>query len=161
MTNALPGKQGRYFDLKLISRNDDKRAVCFTTDKRNQFQHFQEQKSALKIKNFEISKKFGSENILIGKKTSVELIDKPNDFEQTVINSNSILSIKQLNKISTNQIIFVKVTVQIISSVKKLKPFLPNAPFLYPLKTWGSHGKVVDRRELTVADPTGDIKVLL
>ena len=59
-------KDDKVFDLKLISRNDDKRAVCFTTDKRNQFQHYQEQKSALKIKNFEISKKFGSENILIG-----------------------------------------------------------------------------------------------
>ena len=58
------------------------------------------------------SKKFGTENILIGKNTSVELIDKPDDFDPTIIDSNSVLSIAQLNKISSNQIISVEATVE-------------------------------------------------
>ena len=61
MTNVSPVKQGRHLDLILVSKNDDKRAVCFTTDKRNQVQNYQEQKSPLKITNFTVSKKFGSE----------------------------------------------------------------------------------------------------
>ena len=93
-----PVKQGRCFDLRLVSENDDKRAVCFTTDKKNQFQNYQEQKSFLKITNFTVSKKFGSEDILIGRKTSVELIDKPDDFEPTILDSNPVLSIAQLNE---------------------------------------------------------------
>ena len=102
MTNVSPVKQGKYFDLRLVSKNDDKRAVCFTTDKRNEFQNYQEQKSPLKITNFTVSKKFRSEDFLNGKKTSVELIDKPDVFEPTILDSNSALSIAQLNKISSN-----------------------------------------------------------
>ena len=108
MNNVSPVKQGRYFDLRLVSKNDDKRAVCFTTDKRSQFQNYQEQKCYLKVMNFTVSKKIGSEDTLIGKKTSVVLIDKPDDFEPTTIDSNSGLSIVQLNKISSNQIISVR-----------------------------------------------------
>ena len=113
--------------------------------KRNQFQNYQEQKSPLKITNFTVSKKFGSEDILIGKKASVELIDKPNDFAPTIMDSNSVLSIAQLNKISPNQIIFVKTTVKRTPGIKKLH----------------LDGEVVDKCELAVADPTGGIKVLL
>ena len=86
--------------------------------KRNQFQNYQEQKSPLKITNFTVSKTFGSEDILIGKNTSVELIDKPDDFEPTILDSNSVLSIAQLNKISSNQIISVKATVKRISGFR-------------------------------------------
>ena len=94
--------------------------------------------------NFTISKKFGTENILIGKKTSVELIDKPDDFDPTIIDSNSVLSIAQLNKISSNQIISVEATVKRMWSIEKLN----------------LDGEIADKRELTVADPTGGIKVL-
>ena len=99
MTNVSPVKHGRYFDLRLGSKNDDKRTVCFTIDKRNQFQNYQEQKSPLKITNFTVSKKFGSEDVLIGKMTSVELIDKPDDFEPKILDSNSVLSIAQLKSV--------------------------------------------------------------
>ena len=94
--------------------------------------------------NFTISKKFGTGNILIGKNTSVELIDKPDDFDPTIIDSNSVLSIAQLNKISSNQIISVEATVERIWSIEKLN----------------SDGEIADKRELAVADPTGGIKVL-
>ena len=68
MTNVSPVKQDRYFDLRLVFKNDDKRAVCFTADKRNQFQNYQEQKSPLKITNFTVSKKFASEVFLLVKR---------------------------------------------------------------------------------------------
>ena len=121
------------------------RVVFFTTDKRNQFQNYQKQKSPLKITNFTVSKKFGSENILIRKKTSVEWIDKLDDFEPTILESNSVLSIAQLNNISSNQIISVTATPKRISGIKKLH----------------LDGEVVHKHELTVADPTRGIKVLL
>ena len=44
MINVSPVRQGRYFNLRLVPKNDDKKAVSFTTDKRNQFQNYQEQK---------------------------------------------------------------------------------------------------------------------
>ena len=62
-----------------------------------------------------------------------------------ILDSNSVLSIAQLNKIPSNQNIYVKATVKRISDIRKLH----------------LDGEVVDKRELTVADPTGGIKVLL
>ena len=51
--------------------------------------------------DFTVSKKIGSEDILIGKKTSVELIDKLDDFETKIIGSSSFFSIVQSTKISS------------------------------------------------------------
>lgn len=70
--------------------------------------------------NFTISKKFGTENILIGKKTSDELIDKPDDFNPTIIDSNSVPSIAQLNKISQTRSFLLKQQLKECEALKSL-----------------------------------------
>ena len=37
MTNVSPVKKGNYFDMRLVSKADTKRAVCFVADSREEF----------------------------------------------------------------------------------------------------------------------------
>ena len=53
MTNVSPVKKGNYFDMRLLSKTDTKRAVCFAVDRREEFCAYQAQTSSVKIKNFQ------------------------------------------------------------------------------------------------------------
>ena len=35
MTNVSPVKKGNYFDMRLVSKTDTRRAVCFVVDRRD------------------------------------------------------------------------------------------------------------------------------
>ena len=50
MTNISPVKKGNYFDMRLASKTDTKRAVWFAVDRREEFCRYQAQKSRVKIK---------------------------------------------------------------------------------------------------------------
>ena len=65
MTNVSPVKKGNYFDMRLVSKTDTRRAVCFAVDRREEFCAYQAQKSLVKITNFSVNKKFGNDDILL------------------------------------------------------------------------------------------------
>ena len=41
MTNVSSVKKGNYFDMRLVSKTDTKRAVCFAVDRREEFGEYQ------------------------------------------------------------------------------------------------------------------------
>ena len=53
MTNVEPVIKGNYFDMRLVSKTDSKRAVCLAVDRREEFCAYQAQKSPVKIKIFQ------------------------------------------------------------------------------------------------------------
>ena len=58
MTNVSKVKKRNYFDMRLVSKTDTKRPVCFAVDRREEFCAHQTQKSPVKIKHFSVNKKF-------------------------------------------------------------------------------------------------------
>ena len=80
MTNVAPVIKGNYFDMRLVSKSDSKRAVCFAVDRREEFCAYQAQKSPVKIKIFSVNKKFGNDDSLLNSKSSINLIVKVDSF---------------------------------------------------------------------------------
>ena len=80
MTNVAPVIKGNYFDMRLVSKSDSKRAVCFAVDRREEFCAYQAQQSPVKIKIFSVNKKFGNDDILLNSKSSINLIAKVDSF---------------------------------------------------------------------------------
>ena len=80
MTNVAPVIKGNYFDMRLVSKSDSKRAVCFAVDRREEFCAYQAQKSPVKIKIFSVNKIFGNDDILLNSKSSINLIEKVDSF---------------------------------------------------------------------------------
>ena len=52
MTNVSPVKKGNSFDMRLVSRTDTKRAVCFAVDRHEEFCAYQALKSPVQKKIF-------------------------------------------------------------------------------------------------------------
>ena len=80
MTNVAPVIKGNYFDMRLVSKSDSKRAVCFAVDRPEEFCAYQAHKSPVKIKIFSVNKIFGNDDILLNSKSSINLIEKVDSF---------------------------------------------------------------------------------
>ena len=93
MTNVSPVKKKNYSDMRLVSKTDTKRAVCFAVDRREEFCAYQAQKSPVKIKNFSVNKKFGNDDILLNSKSSINIIAKVDSFVPDEHSEKTILSI--------------------------------------------------------------------
>ena len=145
MTNASPVKKANYFNMRLVSKTDTKRVVCFAVDRREEFCAYQAQKSPAKIKKFSVSKKFGNDDILLNSKSSINVVAKVNSFVPDEHNDETVSSISQLQKVFTNETVTIKATIKSLSEVKKV-----------------SIGESsIDKKNLTVVDPTGSIREVL
>ena len=145
MTNISPVKKGNYFDKRLVSKTDTKRAMCFAMDRSEEFCAYQAQKSPVKITFFLVNKKFGNDDILLNSKSSINIVAKVDSFVRDEHNEETILSISQLQKVFTDQSVKIKPTIKSLSGVKKVSVAESS----------------IDKKDLTVADPTGSIRVVL
>ena len=145
MTNVSPNKKGNYFDIRLVSKTDTKRAVCFAVDRRGKFCAYQAQKSPVKIKLFLFNKNFGNDDIFLNSKSSININVKVDSFVADEHSQETTWSISQLQNLFTDQIVTIKATIKSLSGVKKV-----------------SVGESsIDKMDLTVIDPTGSIRVVL
>ena len=144
-TNVSPVKKGNYVDMRLVSKTDTMRAVCFTVDRGEEICAYQAQKYPVKIKNFSVNKKFGNDDILLNRNSSINVLAKVDSFVPDEHNEETILSISQLQKVFTDQIVAIKDTIKSLSGLKKV-----------------SIGESsIDKKYLTVVDPTGSIRIVL
>ena len=145
MTNVSPNKKGNYFDIRLVSKTDTKRAVCFAVDRREKFCAYQAQKSPVKIKLVLFNKNFGNDDIFLNSKSSININVKVDSFVADEHSQETTWSISQLQNLFTDQIVTIKATIKSLSGVKKV-----------------SVGESsIDKMDLTVIDPTGSIRVVL
>ena len=99
----------------------------------------------MKIKKVSVNKKFGNDEILLNSKSSINIVVKVDSFVSDEHNEEAILSISQLQKVFTDRIVTIKATIKSLSGVKK-----------------ASIGESsIDKKDLTVVDPTGSIRVVL
>ena len=145
MTNVSPVKKGNYFDMKLVSKTDTKRVMCFAVDRSEEFCAYQAQKFPVKMKEFSVNENFGNDDILLSSKSSINIVAKVDSFLPDEHSKKTILSISQLQKVFTDQIVTIKATTKSFSGVKKV--------------SFGESS--IDKRDLNVVDPTGSTRVVL
>ena len=144
LRNISPVKKGNYFDLRLVSKSNSRRAVCFAIKRYKEFRKYQLKKSPVKIKHFRLSNT-GNDDILMNKKTTLEVQMKVDNFTTIELDKETILPISQLDKLYSDQIVFLKGTIKYLSSTKKMC----------------IRDETVDKVDLMVVNPTGSIKVTL
>ena len=66
--------------MRLVSKTDTKRAMCFAVNRREEFCAYQAQKSLVKIKNFSVNKKLGNYDILLNSKSSININTKVDSY---------------------------------------------------------------------------------
>ena len=144
LKNISPVKKLNYFDLRLVSKSNSRRALCFATERYEEFRKYQLQKSPVQRKHFRLSNT-GNDDILMNKKATLEVQIKVDDFTPIELDKEIILPISQLDKLYSDQIVSLKATIKSLSSTKKVC----------------IRDETVDRVDLMVVDPTGSIKVTL
>ena len=76
--------------------------MCFTTEQYEEFRKYQLQKSPVKIKHFRLSNT-GNDDILMNKKTTLEVQMKVDNFTPIELDKEIILPISQLDKPYSDQ----------------------------------------------------------
>ena len=64
----------KYFEMKLVTKDSARRAVCFAVNRKNEFEKIQNDKSTVKINDCTISNGFGSDDMLIVKLSKIEVV---------------------------------------------------------------------------------------
>ena len=116
------------------------KAVCFATEKHQSLEAMAVQKSPVKIQNYTISRKYGREGIVIGKKTSIVPTEAAFDYESM----NKDITIASLSQVAPDPLLHVKGTVKDLTAVK-IVMFNKN-----PVK-----------KQCYIVDPSGFIKLII
>ena len=105
----------KYFDMKLVTKDSARRAVCFAVNRKIEFEEIQNNRSPVKINDFTIKNLFGSDDMLIDKHSRIEVL-KSASFEPLHIS----VKIAELDNILKDEIVTVKGKLVSISGVKKV-----------------------------------------
>ena len=60
--------------MKLVTKDIARRAVCFAVNHKNEFEEIQNNKSTVKINDYIISNRFGSDDMVIDKHSKIEVL---------------------------------------------------------------------------------------
>ena len=105
--------------MKLVTKNSARRAICFAVNRKNEFEEIQNNKSSVKINDYTISNRFGSDDMVIDKHSKIEVL-KNASFEPVHIDIDGIVKIAELDNILKDKIVTVKGKLVSISGVKKV-----------------------------------------
>lgn len=123
------------------------RGVCFSPEKKSNFDNVTKSKSPVKIKNFRIQESQAGEiNVMMDKRTILDVYEDDVKFKRiTMVDTSRIISISDISSVSLNQLITVKAKVCNLSGKKKVHSLKD------PLTK--VNGQLVD--------PTGSIPIVL
>ena len=96
-------------------------------------------------KKFSVNTTFGNDDILLNSKSSINIVAKVDSFVPDEYSEETVLSISQLQKVFTDQIVTIKATTKSLSGVKKVS--VGESP--------------INKRDQNVVEPTGSIRVVL
>ena len=120
--NASPIKANgihKYFDVKLLSENNARRAICFTPSREQEFEILQLSKSPIKISDFSVCTKKGAEGANRDRLSKIDVL-KDVGFTPNNINFSGLSNICDLSVISKDKIVSVKSKIVSISRTKKI-----------------------------------------
>ena len=129
-----------YFNCNLQTKTNVYRGVCFATAKQETLEAMQKQKSPVKIKNYTINTKYGTQDVVINKNTTITATTA--DFEYQ--SQQQVISISSLTNVAPEQLVPIKGYLAHLSATKKI---------------------IIDESELKkqegyIADPSGYIKII-
>ena len=128
-----------YFNCTLQTESSVIRSVCFSPEKET-LDALSEQKSPVKIKKFSISQRYGRDDVVINKYTTIT----PSTTTFDYVSQDDMITINSLRQVAPEQLVCIKGNVVRLSSTKTVV-----------LQT--SH---VKKQEGYIADPTGYIKII-
>ena len=111
------GARASYFNLTIQTKDEPRRAVCFSPDKHNTFKQFETAKCAVNLSNVENSKQ--GKDLLINKRTKLKAINAEEmGFEyNTKLSSKGFVRISDIFQLAPEQIVNVKAHVLSCSDV--------------------------------------------
>ena len=130
--------------MKLVTKDSARRAVCFAVNRKNEFEEIQNNKSFVKINDYTISNRFGSDDVLIDEHSKIEVL-KNALFEPVHIDIAGIVKIAELDNILKDEIVTVKGKLVSISRVKKV--------------LFGE--EACNKKEGMIVNPSGNIQIVL
>jgi hypothetical protein len=130
-----------YINCDIQRESSVVRAVCFATEKHQSLEAMAVQKSPVKIRNYSISRKYGREDIVIGKKTSIVPAEATFDY----LSMDKNITIASLSQVAADQLVRVKGTVKDLSAVKNV--IFDKNP--------------VKKQQCYIVDPSGFIKLII
>ena len=134
----------KYFDMKLVSENNARRVACFTPSQKQELEILQLNKSLIKISDFSISTKKGSEDVIIDRLSKIDVM-KGAGFTLNNINFSGLSNIFDSSVIAKDEIVSVEGKIISISGTKKV----------------AFRDESCGKREAMIADPTGNIQVVI
>ena len=111
---------------------------CFATSKQETLEAMEKQKSPVKIKNFTINNKYGTEDVVINKNTTIT----PLTLSTTV--RKKVLSTSSLTNVAPEQLVAIKGYLAHLSATKKIIV----------------QGSELKKQGGFIADPSGSIKII-
>ncbi len=134
-------KKYRYFDFNLQTESKVVRAVCFSPDRKEKFDHYEKTKSPVKITKYSENNRYGTTNVVIERHTVVEPAP-PHPFERHDINQTTTIS--SLTNVTSGQQVTIKGHLTELFGSRKI---------------FSKSGETHIKQDGLVSDATGTIKV--
>ena len=139
-----------YINCDIQTKSGLIKGVCFSPEKGRTLEAMALQKSPVKLKKYSISTKYGRDDIVIDKKTS--LIPTNVTFEYKSIDNN--LMIASLSEVAPDQLVAIKGCVMHLSATKsvvlqgdprrKQECYLSDPSAYIKLILWGKHADTIE-----------------
>ena len=146
VTDIKKGPQKNYFGCTLQTKDQGViSALCFSPEKKSQFDDIKLKRSPVKIKNFRVSDKYGIK-VLVDDTVKIEDVVEPGEFMPIANGDQEPVPIATLSKITLGQVVTIKAKVADISGVK--------------IQIMDDKSKV-NRQQTIIHDSSGSIKLTL
>ena len=129
-----------YFNCSLQTESSVIKSVCFSPEKRETLDTLAKQKSPVKIKKFSINKRYGRDDVVISKHTTIT----PSTITFDYVSQDDMITINSLRQVAPEQLVCIKGNIVQLSSTKTVVLQSVN----------------VKKQEGYIADPTGYMKVI-
>ena len=139
-----------YFNCTLRTESSVMRSVCFSPEKKGTLDALSEQRPPDKIKKFSVSNRYGRDDVVINKYTTMTPTTATFDYvsqdDMMTINSLRQVAPEQLVSIKGNvvQLTSTKTVVLQTSNVKKQEDYIADPSGYIRIIFWGSHTDAVE-----------------
>ena len=138
----------KYFNCHIHTKNETRRAVCFSPEKKHIMIRVQEQKSPVKISKFRINLNSTSKDIILNKDTHISptVLSRENAFTPVTVSTDEVTPLDALKNAVPEQLVTIKAKLFSLPAQKKI--ITRNKSELL-------------KQDGTLVDPTGQINIVL
>ena len=110
MSPVMTSSAKKYFNCHLHTKNETRRAVCFSPEKKHITIRVQEQKSPVKISKFRINLNSPSKEIILNKDTHISptVLSSENAFTPVTVSTDEVTPLDALKNAVPEQLVIVQ-----------------------------------------------------